>query len=383
MKCRIPEDGERMNDSRPNLLVVPGDGIGPEIMKQAIRVLEWFALNRGFDCDFHQEEFGVATWHRTGKFMRDGLMADFVAADAVLLGAIGGAADHAAIPQDVRRKEGLLRVRKEMNVYANIRPIKVFPALMQASTLKPEIIADVDFVIVRELLGGIYFGEPRGIETLPDGQRRAFNTQVYTTAEIQRIGRVAFELARARSGRVTSVDKANVMEAGALWRDEVERLHGSEYPDVELDHMYVDNCAMQIVRAPGRFDVLLTDNLFGDILSDCAAMIAGSLGMLASASLSAATSNGRMRGLYEPAHGSAPDIAGQDKANPLATILSLGMALEMSYGRKADAQLLDRAIAGVLEKKIRTLDISEPGAQIVSTTGMGDAVLAELHRLVH
>jgi 3-isopropylmalate dehydrogenase len=365
------------------MLIVPGDGIGPEIMKQAVRVLEWFALNRGFDCDFREEAFGVANYHRTGKFMRDGLMADFIAADAVLLGAIGGAEDHLAIPQEVRRKEGLLRVRREMGVYANIRPIKVFPALKHASSLKAEIIENVDFLVVRELLGGIYFGEPRGIETLPDGQQRGFNTQVYTTSEVERIGRVAFELALSRSGRVTSVDKANVMEAGALWRQVIEQVHAREFPAVQLDHMYVDNCAMQIVRVPSRFDVLVTDNLFGDILSDCASMIAGSLGMLPSASLSAPRADGRARGLYEPAHGSAPDIAGQNKANPLATILSLGMALDITFGRKADAQLLGLAIENVLEKKIRTLDIGESGAKIVSTSGMGDAVLAELGRLMH
>jgi 3-isopropylmalate dehydrogenase len=258
----------------------------------------------------------------------------------------------------------------------------VFRSLQNASSLKPEIIDGVDFIIVRELLGGIYFGEPRGIETLPDGQRRGFNTQVYTSSEIQRIGRVAFELARKRSGRVTSVDKANVMEAGALWRGEIVKLQESEFPDVKLDHMYADNASMQIVRSPRQFDVMVTDNLFGDILSDCAAMIAGSLGMLPSASLSAPGADGRRRGLYEPAHGSAPDIAGQNKANPLATILSLGMALEMSFDRKPDADLLESAVNGVLEKKIRTVDIAESGAKVVSTSGMGDAVLAELDSLV-
>jgi 3-isopropylmalate dehydrogenase len=372
-----------MKHPRPNLIVLPGDGIGPEIMRQAVRVLEWFALNRGFDCDFREESFGVATWHRTGRFMREGLMADLLNADAVLLGAIGGAEDHAAIPQAVRRNEGLLRVRREMEVYANIRPIKVFPALVNASSLKAEVIENVDFLVVRELLGGIYFGEPRGIEKLPDGQRRGFNTQVYTTAEIQRIGRVAFELARDRSGRVTSVDKANVMEAGALWREEMVALHQKEFSDIALDHMYVDNASMQIVRAPSRFDVMVTDNLFGDILSDCASMIAGSLGMLPSASLSTPAANGRKRGLYEPAHGSAPDIAGQNKANPLATILSLAMALDLTYGRGADAELLELAVDNVLQDKIRTADIGEAGARIVSTSGMGDAVLAELHRLIN
>jgi 3-isopropylmalate dehydrogenase len=372
-----------MSNTRANLLVLPGDGIGPEVIRQAVRVLEWFAANRGFDCDVREDSFGVTTWHRTGKFMRAGLMDDLMTADAVLLGAIGGDADHRAIPQDVRRKEGLLRVRREMGVYANIRPVRVYRALAGASAVRAEIVEDVDLIIVRELLGGIYFGEPRGIETLPDGQRRGFNTQVYTTSEIVRIGRAAFDLARTRSKRVTSVDKANVMESGTLWREEMEKLQATEYPDVTLDHMYVDNCAMQIIRAPRRFDVLVTDNLFGDILSDCASSIAGSLGMLPSASLSEPGPNGRRRGLYEPAHGSAPDIAGQNKANPLATILSLGMALETTYGRKEDAQLLDRAVAATLLSKKRTLDIAEPGADIVSTSGMGDAVLEQLHRLVN
>jgi 3-isopropylmalate dehydrogenase len=266
-------------------------------------------------------------------------------------------------------------------VFANLRPIKVFPALKSASSLKAEVIEDVDFLIVRELLGGVYYGEPRGIEKLPDGQRRGYNTAVYTTHEIERIGRTAFELARQRSRRVTSVDKANVMEVGRLWREVIETLQREDYPDVELNSLYVDNCAMQIVRAPKQFDVMVTENLFGDILSDCAAMISGSLGMLASASLSAAHAGGRPRGLYEPAHGSAPDIAGQNKANPLATILSFGMALELSFGRREDAALLERAVNGVLEKKIRTIDIAESGATVVSTSGMADAVLAELSRL--
>jgi 3-isopropylmalate dehydrogenase len=371
-----------MNTSRRTLIVIPGDGIGPEIMAQAVRVLEWFRRKRGFDCEYREEAFGVTNYHRTGRFMREGLMEDLLATDAVLFGAIGGTTDHMAIPTKVRREQGLLRVRREMEVFANLRPIKVFRSLQNASTLKPEILDGVDFIIVRELLGGIYFGEPRGIETLPDGQKRGFNTQVYTSSEIQRIGRAAFELARKRSGRVTSVDKANVMEAGALWREEIVKLQQSEFPDITLDHLYADNASMQIVRSPRQFDVMVTDNLFGDILSDCAAMIAGSLGMLPSASLSAPGPGGRRRGLYEPAHGSAPDIAGQNKANPLATILSLGMALEMSFDRKADADLLEKAVNGVLEKKIRTGDIAESGARVVSTTGMGDAVLAELDSLV-
>jgi 3-isopropylmalate dehydrogenase len=268
-----------------------------------------------------------------------------------------------------------------MQVYANIRPVKAFPALAAASPIRADITRGVDMVVIRELIGGIYFGEPRGIETLADGTRRGVNTHVYTTPEIQRIGRVAFDLARSRKRHVTSVDKANVMVAGALWRQEIDTLQAQHYPDIELDHMYVDNCAMQIVRAPRHFDVLVTDNLFGDILSDCASTISGSLGMLPSASLSDAGPNGRRKGLYEPAHGSAPDIAGQDKANPLAAILSVGMALEMAFDRPDDTRLLERAVEAALAHGKRTADIAEPGAEIVSTTGMGDAVLGELDRL--
>ena len=370
-----------MVQTKANMIILPGDGVGPEVIGQAVRVIGWFARYRGFDCALREEQFGVGEWHRTGKFMREELRADLMTADAVLFGATGGTADHLAIPQEVRRNEGLLRVRKDMGVYANLRPVKVYPALEGASVVKEAVVRNVDFVIIRELLGGIYFGHPRGIETLPDGQRRGYNTQSYTTSEIRRIARVAFELARTRSGRVTSVDKANVLESGELWRDEVIKLQRLDYPDVELDHMYVDNCSMQVIRAPGRFDVLLTDNLFGDILSDCASTVVGSLGMLPSASLSDAGKNGRRRGLYEPAHGSAPDIAGQNKANPLAAILSFGMALELAYGRPDDAKLLDTAVANVLAAKQRTVDIAEPGATILSTSGMGDTVLTELDRI--
>jgi len=370
-----------MANAKANMIVLPGDGVGPEVIAQAVRVIDWFAQHRGFDCELREEKFGVGEWHRTGKFMREELRADLMTADAVLFGATGGTADHLAIPQDVRRNEGLLRVRKDMGVYANLRPVKVYPALETASVVKEQIVRNVDFVIVRELLGGIYFGHPRGIETLPDGQRRGYNTQSYTTSEIRRIGKAAFELARTRSSRVTSVDKANVLESGELWRDEIVKLQQQDYPDVELDHMYVDNCSMQVIRAPGRFDVLVTDNLFGDILSDCASTVVGSLGMLPSASLSDPGENGRRRGLYEPAHGSAPDIAGQNKANPLATILSLGMALELAYGRADDAKLLDTAVGNVLAAKQRTIDIAEPGATVLSTSGMGDAVLAALTRI--
>jgi 3-isopropylmalate dehydrogenase len=363
------------------LIVLPGDGIGPEVIRQAVRVLEWFATHRGFDCEIHHEEFGATAWHRTGKFLRDEVLADMMTADAVLFGAIGGSIDDKPIPQEVRRQQGLLRVRREMEVFANLRPVKAFPALAGASSLRAEVTRGVDLVVLRELIGGIYFGEPRGIERLANGERRGVDTQVYTTSEIHRIGRVAFELARRRQRRVTSVDKANVMESGALWREEMQALRDKDYADVALDHIYVDNCAMQLVRAPRQFDVMVTDNIFGDILSDCASMITGSLGMLPSASLSAPGPDGRRRAIYEPVHGSAPDIAGQDKANPLAAILSFGMALELSFGRKEESRLLEDAVAAVLGAKKRTADIAEPGAETLSTSGMGDAVLAALDRL--
>jgi 3-isopropylmalate dehydrogenase len=366
--------------NRRNLIVLPGDGIGPEVIRQAVRVVEWFANRRGFDCDVRQEDFGAEAYHRTGSFLKEEVLADMMTADAVLFGAMGGALEANPIPHEIRRRFGLLRVRKEMELFANLRPVKACAALAAASPLREEIARDVDLLILRELIGGIYFGEPRGIEALPDGQRRGYDTQVYTTSEIKRIGKVAFELAGTRHRRVTSVDKSNVMKSGALWREEMDTLHAKEFPDIVLNHMYVDNCAMQLIRAPRQFDVLVTDNLFGDILSDCASMITGSLGMLPSASLSARGPDGRRRALYEPVHGSAPDIAGRSKANPLAAIASFGMALELSYDRADDARLLDRAIDLALTEK-RTADLTEAGKDTVSTTGMGDAVLAALHRL--
>jgi 3-isopropylmalate dehydrogenase len=268
-----------------------------------------------------------------------------------------------------------------MQLYANLRPAIVFDALVDASTLKPEIVKGLDMMIVRELTGGVYFGTPRGIENLPDGSRRGINTQVYTTGEILRVARVAFDLARKRKRIVCSADKANVMESGVLWRDEVQKLRDKDYPDITLTHMYADNCAMQLVRNPRQFDVIVTDNLFGDILSDEAAMLTGSLGMLPSASLGAPDSTGRRRALYEPVHGSAPDIAGKDMANPLATFLSFAMMLRYSFDQDAEAALVERAIEAVLASGVRTADIMQAGANKVSTTAMGDAVLRELDRL--
>jgi 3-isopropylmalate dehydrogenase len=282
------------------------------------------------------------------------------------------------VPFEIRPEAGLLRLRKELAVFANLRPAKVFDALAEASSLKPELVRGLDIMIVRELIGGIYFGEPRGIETLPDGSQRGVNTEIYTTAEIQRVGRVAFDLARKRQKRVCSVEKANVMESGLLWRQVMTALQKAEYPDVQLTHMYADNCAMQLAKNPKQFDVIVTGNLFGDILSDLTAMLTGSLGMLPSATLGAMDAKGRRPAFYEPIHGSAPDIAGKGVANPLAQILSLALLLRYSFDMEAEAAAIEAAVERVLAKAGRTPDIAEAGRAQISTTQMGDAVLAEL-----
>jgi 3-isopropylmalate dehydrogenase len=298
----------------------------------------------------------------------------------VLFGAVGGPKwDN--LPFDQKPERGLLRLRKEMDLFANLRPAMVFGPLADASSLKRELVDGLDILILRELTGGVYYGEPRGVERLADGSKRAVDTQVYTTPEIERAARVAFELARKRRNKVHSVEKANVMHTGVLWRETVTRLHAAEYKDVELTHMYADNCAMQLVRNPKQFDVIVTDNLFGDILSDCAAMLTGSLGMLPSASLGAPDATGRRKALYEPVHGTAPDIAGKDMANPLAMLLSCAMMLRYSFDLAEDADLVEAAINNVLAAGYRTPDIMQPGMTKVSTTGMGDALLKELDRL--
>jgi 3-isopropylmalate dehydrogenase len=362
------------------LLILAGDGIGPEVMAQVKRVLAWFARGRALAFETIDGLVGGASIDAHGTPLSDATMQLALDVDAVLLGAVGGP-KWDGLPFQKKPERGLLRLRKDMALFANLRPALVFDALAEASTLKPHLVKGLDLMIVRELTGGVYFGEPRGIETLANGERRAVNTQVYTTSEIQRVARVAFELARKRSGKLCSVEKANVMESGVLWREEVTRLGQSEFQDVVLSHMYADNCAMQLVREPKQFDVIVTDNLFGDLLSDCAAMLTGSLGMLPSASLGAPDASGRRRALYEPVHGSAPDIAGQNKANPLATLLSVSMMLRYSFDLAGEADLLERAARNVVAKGFRTSDIMAPGCKAVSTIGMGDEILRELDRL--
>jgi 3-isopropylmalate dehydrogenase len=362
------------------ILLLPGDGIGPEVIQEARRLLAWLQDRRGIAFETEEALVGGCAYEAEGTPLSEATIARAKAADAVILAAVGGP-KWDALPFNLRPEAGLLGIRKELELFANLRPAIVFDALIDASSLKPEIVRGLDIMIVRELTGGVYFGEPRGISDLPDGQRIGINTQVYTTSEIHRIARVAFELARVRRNHVYSVEKANVMESGRLWREEVNVIHAKEYPDVDLAIMLADNCAMQLLRNPKQFDVIVTDNLFGDILSDEASMLTGSLGMLPSASLGAVQPNGKRAAMYEPIHGSAPDIAGRGVANPLATILSVAMMLRYSFGHATEADMVDTAVQNVLNAGVRTGDIARPGEKTVSTTGMGDAVLAELDRL--
>ncbi|MBT3238352.1 MAG: 3-isopropylmalate dehydrogenase [Rhodospirillaceae bacterium] len=361
------------------MLFLPGDGIGPEVMDQVKRVMDGMAKSRAVNFDIIDGLVGGACYDAHGCAVTDETMTDAMNVDAVMLGAVGGP-KWDDVARQHRPEAGLLRLRKDMDLYANLRPAIVFDALIDASTLKADVISGLDILILRELTAGVYFGEPRGIETLADGTRRGLDTQVYTEAEIERIARLAFELAGKRNGRVTSSEKANVMESGVFWREVVTNVH-KDYADIELNHMYADNCAMQLVRNPKQFDVIVTDNLFGDILSDCAAMLTGSLGMLPSASLGEADESGRRRAMYEPVHGSAPDIAGEDKANPLATILSYAMCLKYSFDMTEDAAMLETAVEDVLGQGLRTPDIMSDGMTAVSTTQMGEAVVTELDKL--
>ncbi len=362
------------------LLVLPGDGIGPEVMEQVVRVVDWFGANRAVGFDVKQDLVGGAAYDAHGTPLTDDTLAAAMDADAVLFGSIGGPKYDDA-PRDKRPEAGLLKLRKEMELFANLRPALTFEGLLDASSLKEDVVKGLDMLIVRELTGGIYFGEPRGVETMANGKRRGFDTQTYDEDEIRRVAAVGFELARERRHKVHSVEKANVMESGVFWREIVTDLHRESYTDVELEHMYADNCAMQLVRNPKQFDVIVTDNLFGDILSDCAAMLTGSIGMLPSASLGAPDETGRRKALYEPVHGSAPDIAGEGKANPCACLLSYSMMLRYSFGLGEEADLVDQAVANVLRSGVRTPDIMGDGDTVVSTEAMGDALLQELDRL--
>ncbi len=359
------------------LVVLPGDGIGPEVMAQVKKVIAWLERKGGLSFEIAEDDIGGTAYDRYGVPFADETLAKCRKADAVIMGSVGGP-KWDGVEYGKRPEAGLLRARKELGLFANLRPALVFDALAEASTLKTEIVRGLDILIVRELTGGVYFGEPRGIVDLGGGERRGVNTQVYTTSEIKRVGRVAFELARKRGNKVTSCEKANVMESGKLWREDMTALHAAEFPDVQLEHMYADNCAMQLLRNPRQFDVIVTDNLFGDILSDEAAMLTGSLGMLPSASLGAPGAPG----LYEPVHGSAPDIAGQDRANPLATILSFSMALRYSLSEGATADRIEAAVQDVLRSGIRTADIMAEGCSLVGTDAMGDALLGALDKAI-
>ena len=364
-----------------SILLLAGDGIGPEVLSETRRVIGWFAQNRNFSSTFAEDLVGGISYEKHGEPATDAMVAKALAADAVLFGAVGGP-KWDPLPFDKKPEQGLLKLRKKLQLFANLRPALCFDALKDASTLKPEYVSGLDILIVRELTGGVYFGEPKETTTLPDGQKRAVDTQVYTTHEIERIARVAFELARLRAKRVASAEKSNVMVTGVLWREVVTRVHKAEFADIQLTHVLADNCAMQLVRNPKQYDVIVTDNLFGDVLSDEAAQLTGSIGMLPSASLGAKDpKTGKQPALYEPIHGSAPDIAGQGLANPIACILSFAMCLRYSFGRIEDAKLLESAVERVLAEGYRTGDIMQPGMTKVGTAAMTDAILKALAKL--
>ena len=363
------------------LLLLPGDGIGPEVMKEVERIIAW--LNKRGVASFETETglVGGSSYDADKVAITDATMARAQAADAVIFGAVGGP-KWADVPYEARPEAGLLRLRKDMALFANLRPAICYPALAESSSLKKDVVEGLDIMIVRELTGGVYFGEPKTITDLGNGQKRAIDTQVYDTYEIERIARVAFDLARKRRNKMTSMEKHNVMKSGVLWKEVVTQVHAREYKDVELEHQLADSGGMQLVRWPKQFDVIVTDNLFGDLLSDIAAMLTGSLGMLPSASLGETDpKTGKRKALYEPVHGSAPDIAGQGKANPVAMIASFVMALRYSFDLQKEADLIDQAVAAVLAKGLRTADIKSDGATIVSTSQMGEAIVAELDAL--
>ena len=360
------------------LLLLAGDGIGPEVVKEVKKIIEWLNKNKSLDFQIEEELIGGASIDTHKIPITDEVFYKSLECDAVILGACGGP-KWDKLEFSKKPERALLKLRKELKLFANLRPAICFEQLVDSSTLKPEIVSGLDIMIVRELTGGIYFGEPRGIEPIKNNERKGINTHSYTTTEIKRIAKVAFDLAKKRKNKVTSCEKSNVMEAGVLWREEVQELKDKEYKSLELEHMLADNCAMQLLRNPKQFDVILADNLFGDMLSDEAAMLTGSLGLLPSASLGAKDKNGKLRSLYEPVHGSAPDIAGKNVANPIATILSLSMALRYSLDLDKEADLLDQAVQKVLNDGLRTKDIVSKGKKEVTTSQMGDAIISKLN----
>ncbi|MFL5149654.1 MAG: 3-isopropylmalate dehydrogenase [Microvirga sp.] len=362
------------------LLLLPGDGIGPEVAREVEKLVAWFTKRGVAAFETETDLVGGSAYDAHKVAITDAAMKRAQQADAVLFGAVGGP-KWADVPYEQRPEAGLLRLRKELGLFANLRPAICYPALADASSLKREVVEGLDIVIVRELTGGVYFGEPKEIVTLENGERRGVDTQVYTTGEIERIARVAFDLAKKRRNKVSSAEKNNVMKTGVLWKQVVTRVHKDEFAAVELEHVLADNCAMQLVRQPKQYDVIVCDNLFGDILSDVAAMLTGSLGMLPSASLGAEDpATGKRKALYEPVHGSAPDIAGRGLANPIAMIGSFAMALRYSFGLGEAADRLERAISDVLASGARTKDIAGPGVNAVGTPEMGDAIVRELER---
>ncbi|GJM03099.1 MAG: 3-isopropylmalate dehydrogenase [Rhodomicrobium sp.] len=363
-----------------DLLILPGDGIGTEIMVEVDRIISWFNDRGAHSFNTERGLVGGAAYDAHGAAIDDATMDLAQKADAVMFGAVGGP-KWDDVPYESRPEAGLLRLRKDLGLFANLRPAICYPALAESSSLKRELVEGLDILIVRELTGGVYFGEPKEITDLENGQKRAVDTQLYETYEIDRIARVAFDLARKRGNMVHSSEKRNVMKTGVLWHEVVSKIHQEDFSDVKLEHILADNCAMQLVRAPKQFDVIVTDNLFGDILSDVAAMLTGSLGMLPSASLGAEDENGRAKAMYEPVHGSAPDIAGEGKANPIAMISSFAMALRYSCSLADEADMVEKAISTVLSNGLRTGDIMQPGKQQVTTSEMGTAILDELNKL--
>ena len=363
--------------SNKKILILPGDGIGNEVMSEVSKIINWMEKTKSMSFDISERLVGGTAYDKEGDSISDETMQIALDSDAVLFGAVGGAKwDN--VEREKRPEAALLRLRKELDLFANLRPAVVLDALAEASSLKIDLVKGLDILIVRELTSGVYFGQPRGISKISAKESKAIDTQVYTTSEIERVSKVAFDLAKLRRNKVSSAEKSNVMETGLLWRNIVTDLHKKEYASVDLEHILADNCAMQLVRNPKQFDVILTDNLFGDLLSDTAAMLTGSLGMLPSASLGPVKENGTRAAMYEPVHGSAPDIAGQSKANPLAMIMSFAMMLKYSFDMQEDSQLVEKAVQNVLLKGLRTADINDGADKVISTKEMGDAVIEEL-----